>query len=48
MEDVFNKLNGGELSSQIDLADAYLQTEVDGESQELLMINTHTSRFIPL
>ncbi|EYB94088.1 hypothetical protein Y032_0175g486 [Ancylostoma ceylanicum] len=45
VEDVFNTLNGGELFSQIDLADAYLQIEVDEESKELLTINTHRGLF---
>lgn len=31
-EEIFTELNGGELSSQIDLADAYLQIEVEDES----------------
>ncbi|EPB75657.1 hypothetical protein ANCCEY_05248 [Ancylostoma ceylanicum] len=53
VEDVFNKSSGGELFSQIDLADAYLQIdladaylqiEVDDESKELLTINTHRGR----
>ncbi|KHJ97226.1 reverse transcriptase [Oesophagostomum dentatum] len=41
VEDVFNKLNGGELFSQFDLAYAYLQIEVDDNSEDLLTINTH-------
>ncbi|EYC31243.1 hypothetical protein Y032_0004g2046 [Ancylostoma ceylanicum] len=45
VEDVFSKLNGEELFSQIDLADAYLQVEVDDESKELLTINTHRGVF---
>ncbi|KAL6742097.1 hypothetical protein Aduo_015289 [Ancylostoma duodenale] len=45
VEDVFNKLNGGEVFSQIDLADAYLQIEVYDESKELLTINTHRGLF---
>ncbi|KAL6738862.1 hypothetical protein Aduo_012361 [Ancylostoma duodenale] len=45
VEEVFNKLNGGELFSQIDLADAYLQIEVDAKSKELLTINTHRGLF---
>ncbi|XGW10025.1 hypothetical protein V3C99_011919, partial [Haemonchus contortus] len=40
-EDVFTKLNGGTVFSQIDFADAYLQVEVDDDSKELLTINTH-------
>ncbi|EYC34176.1 hypothetical protein Y032_0001g29 [Ancylostoma ceylanicum] len=46
VEDVFNKLNGGEiLFSRIDLADTYLQIEVDDENKELLTINTHRGLF---
>ncbi|EPB69223.1 reverse transcriptase [Ancylostoma ceylanicum] len=44
VEDVFNK-NKKELFSQINLADAYLQIEVDDESKELLAINTHCGLF---
>ncbi|KAK6735150.1 hypothetical protein RB195_018375 [Necator americanus] len=40
-EDVFTKLNGGQLFTQIDFAEAYLQVEVKEESKEMLMINTH-------
>ena len=40
-EDIFGKLNGGKFFSQIDLADAYLQVEVDDESKPLLTVNTH-------
>ncbi|WKY12958.1 hypothetical protein Q1695_004069 [Nippostrongylus brasiliensis] len=45
IEDVFSKLNGGQLFSQVDLADAYLQIEVDDDSKELLTINTHRGLF---
>ncbi|KIH66176.1 reverse transcriptase [Ancylostoma duodenale] len=44
-EEVFTKLNGGQLFSQIDLADAYLQVEVDENSKELLTVNTHRGLF---
>ncbi|PIO60823.1 integrase core domain protein [Teladorsagia circumcincta] len=44
-EEVFTKLNGGQLFSQIDLADAYLQIEVEEDSKELLTINTHRGLF---
>ncbi|XGW28165.1 hypothetical protein V3C99_008177 [Haemonchus contortus] len=44
-EEIFTKLNGGQLFSQIDLADAYLQIEVDEVSKELLTINTHRGLF---
>ena len=40
-EDIFTTLNGGQIFSQIDFADAYLQVEVDNKSKELLTINTH-------
>ncbi|CAH8676807.1 unnamed protein product [Schistosoma haematobium] len=40
-EDLFIKLNGGKCFAKIDLADAYLQIEVDPASQPLLTINTH-------
>ncbi|PIO71364.1 reverse transcriptase [Teladorsagia circumcincta] len=40
-ENVFTKLNGGTVFSQIDFVDAYLQVEVDDDSKELLTINTH-------
>uniref|UniRef100_A0A5S6QNW5 Reverse transcriptase domain-containing protein n=1 Tax=Trichuris muris TaxID=70415 RepID=A0A5S6QNW5_TRIMR len=40
-EDIFATLNGGQYFSKIDLADAYLQVEVDEKSKELLTINTH-------
>ncbi|KIH57380.1 hypothetical protein ANCDUO_12431 [Ancylostoma duodenale] len=46
VEDMFNKLKDRELFSQIDLADARLQIEVDNESKDLL--DQHTSRFIKL
>ncbi|KHJ88656.1 reverse transcriptase, partial [Oesophagostomum dentatum] len=41
-EDVFTKLNGGQLFTQIDFTEAYLQVEVDEESKE---INTHRGLF---
>ena len=44
-EDIFSKLNGGQLFTQIDLAEAYLQVEVDEESKEMLTINTHRGLF---
>ncbi|KFD46887.1 hypothetical protein M514_12245 [Trichuris suis] len=40
-DDIFATLNGGRYFSKIDLADAYLQVEVDEKSKELLTINTH-------
>ncbi|EFO97163.1 hypothetical protein CRE_03461 [Caenorhabditis remanei] len=44
-DDIFAKLNGGKFFSQIDLADAYLQIEVDDDSKKLLVINTHKGLF---
>ena len=40
-EDIFATLNGGQVFSQIDLSDAYLQVELDEQSKELCNINTH-------
>ncbi|KHJ76848.1 hypothetical protein OESDEN_23532 [Oesophagostomum dentatum] len=44
-EEVFTKLNGGQLFTQIDFAEAYLQVEVEEESKEMLTINTHRGLF---
>ncbi|EYC03329.1 hypothetical protein Y032_0094g2695 [Ancylostoma ceylanicum] len=44
-DDVFTKLNGGTVFTQLDIADAYLQVEVDENSKELLTINTHRGLF---
>ncbi|KHJ77539.1 reverse transcriptase, partial [Oesophagostomum dentatum] len=44
-EDVFTKLNGGQLFTQIDFAEAYVQVEVDEESKEMLTINTPRGLF---
>uniref|UniRef100_A0A8R1DHX7 RNA-directed DNA polymerase n=1 Tax=Caenorhabditis japonica TaxID=281687 RepID=A0A8R1DHX7_CAEJA len=43
-EDIFGKLRGS-IFSQIDLKDAYLQVEMDEESQHLAVINTHKGLF---
>ncbi|CAH8609833.1 unnamed protein product [Dicrocoelium dendriticum] len=40
-DDVFAKLNGGKYFATLDLADAYLQLQVEPESRKLLTINTH-------
>ncbi|CAH8556634.1 unnamed protein product [Dicrocoelium dendriticum] len=40
-DDLFAKLNGGKYFATLDLADAYLQLEVEPESRKLLTINTH-------
>lgn len=39
--DIFTKLNGRRYFSQIDLAEAYLQVEVEQGSRPLLTIHTH-------
>uniref|UniRef100_W6NPV0 RNA-directed DNA polymerase (Reverse transcriptase) domain containing protein n=1 Tax=Haemonchus contortus TaxID=6289 RepID=W6NPV0_HAECO len=47
MTSIFTKFNGGRYFSQLNLAEAYLQLEVDDDSKQLLTINTHRgfSRF---
>ena len=40
-DDLFTVLNGGEKFTKIDLSDAYLQVQLDNDSKELLVINTH-------
>ncbi|KAK6764099.1 hypothetical protein RB195_024431 [Necator americanus] len=40
-EDTFAKLSGGRYFSQLDLAEAYFQLEVNDVSKQLLTINTH-------
>ncbi|PIC32480.1 hypothetical protein B9Z55_012795 [Caenorhabditis nigoni] len=44
-EDVFSKLNGGNYFTQVDLAEAYLQIEMDDDSKTMLTINTHLGMF---
>ncbi|XP_055633658.1 uncharacterized protein K02A2.6-like [Toxorhynchites rutilus septentrionalis] len=44
-EDIFAKMSGCRVFSHIDLSNAYLQVEVDPESQPLLTINTHKGLF---
>ncbi|XP_052895580.1 uncharacterized protein K02A2.6-like [Anopheles moucheti] len=44
-EDIFAKIAGCQRFSVIDLSDAYLQMEVDQDSQKLLTINTHKGLF---
>ncbi|XGW34697.1 hypothetical protein V3C99_018584 [Haemonchus contortus] len=44
-EEVFTKLNGGRVFLQIDLANAYLQIEVESRSKEMLTINIHRSLY---
>ncbi|CAF4548507.1 unnamed protein product, partial [Rotaria sp. Silwood2] len=43
--DLFVALNGGTLFSKIDFSEAYLQVELDDDSKELLVINTHKGLF---
>ena len=45
VEDLFASLAGGQNFSKIDLANAYLQMEVDPESRKYLTINTHKGLF---
>ena len=45
LEDLFTKLNGGTCFAKLGLADAYLQMEVDEDSKNLLIINTHKGLF---
>ena len=40
-EELFHKLNGGTRFTKLDLADAYLQIELDEDSKQLVVINTH-------
>lgn len=45
IEDIFAELEGGRLFSKIDLANAYLQLELDDFSKALTTINTHKGLF---
>jgi transposase InsO family protein len=45
IEDILTSLNGAKWFSQLDLADAYLQLEVEESSKELLTIHTHRGLF---
>jgi hypothetical protein len=40
-EGIFATLNRGHVFSQIDFSDAYLQEELDDDSKQLCIINTH-------
>lgn len=42
-EDIFEITNGGKISSELDVSDAYLQVKVDEECSKLLTLNTHVS-----
>lgn len=44
-EDIFARLANATRFSHIDLADAFLQIEMDDESKQLLTINTHLGLF---
>ncbi|CAF4178451.1 unnamed protein product [Rotaria sordida] len=44
-DELFTVLNGGEKFTKIDLSDAYLQVQLDDDSKELLVINTHKGLF---
>ncbi|XP_055354393.1 uncharacterized protein K02A2.6-like [Paramacrobiotus metropolitanus] len=44
-DELFAKLNGGDKFSSLDLAEAYAQIELDDESKELVVINTHKGLF---
>lgn len=44
-ENIFAKLTGSSIFSHIDLLDAFLQIEMDEESKNLLVINTHIGLF---
>ena len=41
IEDVFATLEGGKISTKLDLSQAYQQLKLDAESQRYLVINTH-------
>ena len=41
IEELFAKLQGGVQFSNLDIRDAYLQIELDDETKQLLVINTH-------
>ena len=44
-EDIFSKLNGGKVSSKIDMSEAYLQVTINEESSKLLAISIHKGLF---
>ena len=41
IEEVFERLSGGQVFSKLDLPDAYLQVELDDESKRYVVITTH-------
>ncbi|XP_055345223.1 uncharacterized protein K02A2.6-like [Paramacrobiotus metropolitanus] len=44
-DELFAKLNGGSKFSTLDLAEAYAQIELDEESKQLVVVNTHKGLF---
>lgn len=44
-EELFHMLNGGQKFSKMDLSDAYMQVELDGNSMKCTTINTHRGLF---
>ena len=44
-EELYQKLNGGQKFSKLDLSDAYQQVELDEESRKYVTINTHLGLF---
>ncbi len=45
IEDILHTLTGGKQFSKIDLADAYLQVEVEESSRKYLVVSTHKGLF---
>ncbi|XP_037509143.1 uncharacterized protein K02A2.6 [Rhipicephalus sanguineus] len=45
VDDIFARLNGGEVFSTLDLTQAYNQLPLDNESKKLTVINTHKGLF---
>ena len=43
--ELFTNLNGGVMCSKLDFSEAYLQIELEKESQKLVVINTHKGLF---